>query len=202
MWSSFRTAGGLALAAAALMSATSLASAEEQPTVERFTATTISMAPADIELRIDVREWSDEAARSAVLHALASDADASTALRELPTFGYVWRSDSGVGYSVKYAHRVETQDGERVTFVTDTRLGAHDFRPWAASGGPSVPELDYSVIELYLPSGGGGDGSLSLGANVELDRENSLVHLEAPANAPRLLTDAKLEPKPYWAQGS
>jgi hypothetical protein len=202
MWSNLKYAGAAALAAAALTAA-NVSYADDQPTsVDRFTATTVSMTPADIQLRIDVREWSDEAGRAAVVDALANESDVATALRELPTLGYVWRSDSGVGYSVKYAHRIETQDGERVTFVTDKKLGAHDFKPWAADGGASVPELDYSVIELYLSDGESGDGSLSLGANVELDRQNQLVHLDAAADAPRLLKDAKLEPKPYWAKGS
>src|SRR5690606_2994838 len=131
-----------------------LSGAEAQaPTVDRFTASTVAMTPADLELRIDIREWSDEESRSAVVAVLASDAVASD-LAALPTLGYVWRSDSGVGYSVKYAHRVDTADGERVTLVTDKRLGVHDFRPWTVDGGWEGETLDYSVIELDLPATG------------------------------------------------
>ena len=192
MWS--RRAARAALAAAATLATAGLAFAQAQlPRVDRFTATTTGMTPADIELRIDVREWSDEAGRSAVVAALAAESDVAAALRELPTLGYVWRSDSGVGYAVKYAHRVATQQGERVTFVTDKRLGAFDFRPWAADGGSGGDELDYSVIELDLTEDGSGDGTLSLAAKVKLDRENRLVQLETAESTPRLLTDARLE---------
>ena len=200
MWS--KRPAARAVLAAAMLAAAGLVCAQNQlPNVERFTATTVSMSPADVELRIDVREWSDEAGRSAVVAALAG-ADVASALRELPTVGYVWRSDSGVGYSVKYAHRVATPEGDRVTFVTDKRLGAYDFKPWTADGTSAGSELDYSVIQLDLADSGSGDGTLSLAAEVKLDREIGLVLLETAEDAPRLLTDAQLEPKPYSAKGS
>jgi hypothetical protein len=205
MWNSGVTsrAVGAALAAASLMAAASLSGAETQTsTVDRFTATTVSMTPAGLGLRIDVREWSDEESRSAVVAVLGGEADVASALSALPTLGYVWRSDSGVGYSVKYAHRVDTAEGERVTFVTDKRLGVHDFKPWTVDGGFDGEPLDYSVIELELPDTGTGDGMLSLAADVMIDQENALVSLEIPEDAPRLLTDAKIEPKPYWSEGS
>lgn len=192
-----------AIAAAGALALASLAFAQNRlPEVDRFTATTVSMTPANIELRIDVREWSDEDGRAAVVAALAEGSNVTQALRALPTLGYVWRSDSGVGYSLKYAHRIDTPEGERITFVTDRRLGAYDFKPWAADGVTENSELEYSVIELRLPENGTGDGTLSLAAEVKLDRENGLVLLEAPADAPRVLADVKLEPKPYWAKGS
>jgi hypothetical protein len=172
------------------------------PAIERFTATTVSMTPAEIGLRIDVREWSDAAARAAVVAALAEDTGASRSLGQMPTIGYVWRSDSGVGYAVKYAHRAETAQGETVTIVTDKRLGAYDFRPWTADAGNVGQTLEYSVIELYLDAGGSGSGTLSLGAAVELDAANALVSLRVDDDAPRLLSGAKVEPRPYWAAGT
>lgn len=197
-----RAARRAALAAAVLMTAGFGQAQAEPASVDRFTATTTSMTPGGIELRIDVREWSDDAARSAVVSALAGEAEVAPALRELPTLGYVWRSDSGVGYSVKYAHRVDTPEGERVTFVTDKELGAYDFKPWAVEGDAKSFDLEYSVIELYLPDNGSGNGTLSLGAEVKLDRENGVVTLEATEHGERLLTNAKMEPKPYTAKGS
>lgn len=156
---------------------------------ERFTATTTAMKPAGLGLRVDVREWSDDAGRTAVLEALADDENAAKTLAGLQTLGYVWQDGSGVGYSVKYAHRVATADGERVTFVTDKRLGAYDRTPWAADAPAAPRELDYSVLELYLDKSGAGAGSLSIAAGVELDSGNGLVGLAA--NAPRVLGDAK-----------
>jgi hypothetical protein len=163
---------------------------------DRFTATTAAMTPRDVTLRIDVREWSDEESRAAVVAALASESGALEALNGLPTLGYVWQSDSAVGHAVKYAHREPAGQGERITFVTDKRLGAYDIRPWRADSAASQVELEYSVIELYLDAGGLGTGSLSLAAAVELDDAGGLVSLAA--DAPRVLANAKAEPKPYW----
>jgi hypothetical protein len=167
---------------------------------DRFTAVTAAMTPRDLGLRFDVREWSDEASRAAVVAALAGGPDAQEALAGLPTQGYVWQNGSGVGYALKYAHRAPAPQGDRVTFVTDKPLGSYDFKPWAADPPAAASELAYSVIELYLDEEGSGVGTLSLTAEVELDETNSLVSLAANG-APHLLVNAKLEPKPYWASG-
>jgi hypothetical protein len=37
-------------------------------------------------------------------------------------------------------------------------------------------------------------------ADVQLDPAGALVSLAADSEAPRVLTNAKLEPKPYWAK--
>jgi hypothetical protein len=175
----------LALASVAAVGVDTLAA----EALERFTATTAAMKPSGTELRIDVREWSDDGGRTAVIEALADDANAAKTLAALPTKGYVWPSGGGVGYAVKYAHRVATQDGERVTFVTDKLLGAYDRAPWTADGPASPRELGYSVIELYIDRGGSGTGSVSLAAGVEVDAANGLVTLAA--NAPRVLANVK-----------
>jgi hypothetical protein len=169
-----------------------------QPNVDRFTATTTSMTPSDVELRIDVLEWSDPASRAAVVAAL-DEPDATRALSELPTLGYVWRSHSAVGSAVKYAHRVVTAEGDRITFVTARRIDATEFRPWTANPESRTAEHDYTVIELYLDDDGG-VGTLSLAAEIQLDRQNALVSLAD--GAPRLLAGAKEEPKPHWARES
>jgi hypothetical protein len=165
---------------------------------DRYTATTASMTPSDVGLRFDVREWSDEAARAEVVAALEGDAEAQQALTRLPTVGYIWKAGSSVGYSVKYAHRTATPEGERITFVTDKRLGAYDLQPWAANPPAATEDLGYSVVELYLEDGSG-VGTLSLAADVRIDAANGLVTL-APDSAPKLLANVKTEPKPYWAK--
>jgi hypothetical protein len=162
---------------------------------DRLSATTASMSPRDVSLRIVLRAWSDEAARAGVVAALSSDSDAPKALASLPTIGHVWQSGSAVGYAVKYAHRAPASQGERITVVTDRRLGAYDLKPWAADPPAAAPaEIGYSVIELYLGENGQGTGTLSFAAEVQVDSANALVSL-AP-DAPRVLANAKLEPKP------
>ncbi len=163
---------------------------------ERFSATTASMTPRDVSLRIVLREWSDEAARAEVVAALSGDSDVPKALASLPTIGHVWQSGSPVGYGVKYAHRAPAPEGERITVVTDRRLGAYDLKPWTADPPAAPPaEIGYSVIELYLRENGQGAGTLSLAAEVQVDSANALVSL-AP-DAPRVLANAKLEPNAY-----
>jgi hypothetical protein len=163
---------------------------------DTFTMTTTAMTPRDVTLRINLRAWSDDAGRAAAVAALADEGNAQAALAGLPSLGHVWQSGSPVGYAVKYAHRVSTPQGERITFITDRRLGSYESKPWTAEK-PAAQELPYSVIELYLDGGGSGAGSLSLAADVQVDEAEALVSLGA--DAPRVLADAQREPKPYWA---
>lgn len=164
--------------------------------IERFSASTTAMTPRDVQLRIDVREWSDDAARAAVLAALGSDAqDVQKALAELPSIGYVWQNGSPVGYSVKYAHRAPAAQGERITFVTDKRLGGYERKPWAADQpAGAAPDMGYSVIELYLDAAGAGVGTLSLAAEVKLDEGAGLVSLAEAA--PQVLANATAVTRP------
>jgi hypothetical protein len=160
---------------------------------DRFTAVTDAMTPSGVSLRIDVRQWSDADARAAAVEALGGG-DAAKALAELPTVGYVWQLGSGVGYAVKYAHRVPAADGgERLTFVTDRRLGRYELKPWSANATGAPSDAPYSVVELYLDAGGKGSGTLSLAASVKIDAEQALVSLEP--GAPAVLKDAAAQPR-------
>jgi len=158
---------------------------------EMFTATTANMTPAGVNLRMQVIQWQEAAARTEVVATLAAGTDASTPLAKLPTVGYVWPNGSPVGYSVKYAsHATEPNGNERVTLVTDKRLGSYDFKGWsvATAAGSDKP---YSVIELELNSAGTGTGTLSLGGEVLLDEAAGTVALKP--GAPSLLTNVKRE---------
>ncbi|HET8697918.1 MAG TPA: hypothetical protein VFO94_10555 [Gammaproteobacteria bacterium] len=190
------TRAGLLAAAAALLAAASAAPAADtgKTEVDRFTASTVAMTPRDESLRIDVRQWSDDAGRAAAVEALGGGADTPKALAALPTLGYLWRSKSSVGYAIKYAHRTSTPTGQRLTFVTDKRLGAYDLERWAADAGGSKEDLPYSVVELYLNGGGSGDGTLSLAAGVKVDKDAGLVSLDAGPGSTHVLTDAKAVP--------
>jgi len=183
--------------AAALLAAAAAHAADSAPAqLDRFTATTTAMTPRGEVLRIDVRQWSGDAGRAAVVEALGRGAETPKALASLPTLGYVWRSHSSVGYAIKYAYRTATSTGERVTFVTDKRLGAYDLERWAADASPPPAALEYSVVELYFNGSTGGDGTLSLAAEVKVDATAGVVSLAADAGSPRVLTGAKRETKP------
>jgi len=200
MWVEWIDVRAAACAAALLLAATTRVAADSTGLLvpDRFTAITTGMTPRGLELRIDIRKWSDETSRTAAVAALSTRFAASKALANLPTLGYVWDGNGAVGYAVKYAHRTWTPEGQRVTFVTEKNLGNYDIKPWAADPPLGRPDPGYSVIELYLDARGRGEGALSLASEVRVDVVNRAVSL-APG-APRLLANAVLQPKPYLAR--
>jgi hypothetical protein len=178
-----------AMAAIALFISLSAHGAGPRLVADTFTATTANMTPAGVNLRMQVIQWQEAAARTEVVATLAAGADASAPLAKLPTVGYVWPNGSPVGYSVKYANRTpEPAGNERVTLVTDKRLGSYDFKGWSAAtaGGNDKP---YSVIELELNSSGTGTGTFSLGAEVLLDEAAGTVALKPGGQS--LLTNVR-----------
>lgn len=167
---------------------------------DTFTATTTAMTPSEVTLRIEVKEWPDTDARKAVLSALSSATDIQKSLSDFSTLGYVWPSNSSVGYSVKYAHRSTIDSGQRVTFVTDKTVGAYGNKAWKAADAAGNSELEYSVIELYLDGDGVGSGTMSVAAEVDINTEDGIVTLNKTEATSHVLKDAKQEPKPYWAE--
>jgi hypothetical protein len=180
------TLGLLAMAAAA----PPIASAAPQQIAGAFTATTANMTPAGVNLRMQILHWQEADARAEVVATLAAGADAATPLSKLPTAGYVWPNGSPVGYSVKYAHRAPQADGgERITLVTDRRLGSYEFKGWSVANPAAEGDAPYSVIELVIGSSGAGTGTFSLGGEAVLDEAAGTV---APnAGAPSLLTNVQ-----------
>lgn len=165
------------------------AAAEVRRVQDTFTATTSGMTPAGVNLRMQVLEWSSDAARADVIAVL----DDAAALAKLPTAGYVWPAGSPVGYTVKYAHRSTTDDGlERITFVTDKPVGSYDFKKWSAAAPAALPAASYSVIELYVDTAGTGVGNLSLAAEVVVDEATSTVTLARGGS--EVLADVKRQP--------
>jgi len=159
---------------------------------DTFTATTANMTPAGESLRIQIIEWQEAEARTNAVATLAAGADASPPLAKLPTVGYIWPKGSPVGYSVKYAHREPQSDGaERITLVTDKRLGSYDFKGWSTPSPGASSEAPYSVVELDLSSSGSGTGTLSLASEVVLDEQAGTVTLKP--GAPTLLTKVERE---------
>lgn len=196
------TASGAVATIAVVSGALSLsatADAQQQPVPDTYLAVTTNMTPAEVELKADVLRWSSDDERAAVIAALESGDDPAAALRDLPTVGVVWRSGSAVGHSIKYAYRADTADGgERITLVTDKRIGSTSFVPWEADDPAGDAPLDYSVIEMTVGAGAEGQGSMSLAAPITIDTESSMVSLDFAGGTP-VLTHVRKAPKPYWA---
>jgi hypothetical protein len=185
------TLGALAIVAALPGSV----SAAPQQLAGTYTATTANMTPAGLDLRMQIIQWQEADARAEVVATLAAGADAATPLGKLPTVGYVWPKGSPVGYSLKYAHRAPQPDGsERITLVTDRRLGSYDFKGWSVANGaaPSAAapsDVPYSVIELVIDGSGAGTGTFSLAGAALLDEAAGTVALNA--DSPSLLTNVQ-----------
>ena len=174
--------------------------ASANKSLDRFTAVTTAMTPKDVTLRFDMLRWSDDASRVDAVAALG-ESDPTAALRKLPTLGYIWLSSSPVGFAVKYAHRSEAPDGgERITFVTEKRLDYYDFKKWMPEPPFAAKDTGYGVVELYLNAHRQGSGTFSLVADVKVNETNAQVSLADVA--PRVLTNAKAEPKPYWERST
>lgn len=181
-----------AMAALPLALASEALAAGPRKLADTLTATTANMTPAGVDLRVQIFDWQDAAARAEAVASISAGAEAATPLAKLPTAGYVWQSGSPVGYTVKYAHRETLPDGgERITLVTDRRLGSFDFKGWAVAPPAVLNDLSYSVIELNLSGSGTGTGRASLAGKVLLDEQAGTVTLDS--GAPTLLTDVKRE---------
>lgn len=186
--------------AAVALANPALAQSEGRVAYDTFLATTTDMSPEGVTLRIVVREWPDDVARAAVTGVLAEADDVASALAELPSVGVVWRSGSGVGHALKYAHREQTDSGqERLTFVTEKPIDSYSFGKWEIEGTESRPDPGYTVIELMLDESGSGMGTLSLAADVSVDQDSASVSLVSDGDTPVVLADAHEQPKPYWA---
>jgi len=183
------------MAAAASFMASKAFAAGPRLVADAFTATTANMTPAGVSLRMQILEWQETDARAEAVATLAAGAEAATPLAKLPTVGYVWPNGSPVGYSVKYAYREPQTDGrERITLVTDRRLGSYDFKGWSVASPGAKSDALYSVIELEIDGSGNGTGTISLVGEVVIDEGAGTVRLNTSAGVPSLLTNVKREP--------
>ncbi len=172
---------------------------------DRFTATTVNMDPAGEDLAIDLLRWSTDEDRRAVLdvimnHATEDGEDAELSeLIDLPTLGYVWPSSSGLGYSLKYAHRIEMSDGgEHITLVTNRRLGTYGRAPWKPTDMTDTLSIrPFTVIELRLDSTGKGEGKFSAATDIVFDMKSGTVALEDYDASPVLLESVSRRAQPY-----
>lgn len=189
---------GILAVALSFGSAFNRVAAQDRKIPDTYKAVTTNMTPSEIELKADVLQWSTEEERKAVIAALMDADDPAAALSKLPTIGVVWRSGSAVGDAIKYATRTTAPDGsERITLVTDKRVGASSFNAWTADDSSADAGLDYSVIDMSTS----GQGTMSLGAEVMIDTDTNTVSLKHDSGA-ALLTNVRKEPKPYWASAN
>jgi hypothetical protein len=118
------------------------------------------------------------------------EASLAAALKKAPTIGVLWTSET-VGYSIKYAYRIQPPGGgERIILATDRRVGAWS-NLWKPA--PNVPASDYafSIIELLLNAGGQGEGKGVVGGKIVVDSDAKSIALDGYTALPVILKSVK-----------
>src|SRR5688500_2055548 len=109
----------------------------------------------------------------------------TAAIAAAPTVGFIW-GDGPTGYSIKYAWRSSTPEGqERIVLATDRRLGAHA-PSWPAATGAAA-DAEYTVLEIRIDQKGTGQAKASLAAPIVVDAAAKTLALDGYATAPVLL---------------
>jgi len=160
-------------------------------TTERFTAAAINMnngAAGTIE--IVVNRWSTDTERDrlmSVMRERGPDKLLDT-LQDLPRVGY-FRTPDSIGWDIHFARRTAGKDGgERVTLVTDRRIGF-----WEAANQPRSIDYPFTVVELRLNGDGEGEGKMSLATKIIADKDNNIITLENYDLTPVQLKNVKRE---------
>jgi len=160
-------------------------------TAERFTAAAINMNNGTAgTIEIVVNRWSTDAERDRLMSVMLERGPDKLldALQDLPRVGY-FRTPDSIGWDVHFARRTPGADGgERVTLVTDRRIGF-----WEASRQPRSIDYPFTVIELRLNRDGEGQGKMSVATKIIADKDNNIITLENYDLQPVQLTNVKRE---------
>jgi hypothetical protein len=114
----------------------------------------------------------------------------TAAIGKAPTVGYIWTNEV-VGYSIKYAHRMEMPGGgQRIILATDRRLGAYN-NAWKPTGSATPTAYEFTLVELRLDAKGLGEGRTSLTGKVVIDNDAKILALENYGTTPVTLATVK-----------
>lgn len=132
-------------------------------------------------ITIDIRRWSTEEERGKLFTAYSQGPQqAAEGMQKAESVGYIWRSGSGLGQSVRYAFDTKLPDGrQRVVLVTTDNILEWNRRPGTVSSEPAPP---LTVVELRLPASGPGEGKMS--AKVQTDAAGQLLSIDGYDAAP------------------
>lgn len=166
-------------------------SAQTMGTPERYTASAldINTGRAGI-IDITVDRWSSEAQRDALISTMVKKGPEKLldALQDMARVGH-FGAPGNLSWDLRFARRAPLPDGgERVTLVTDRRIGF-----WEAANQPRSFDYPFSVIELRLNADGKGDGTLSIATKVIYDKKENMITLENYGTSPVRLTNVTRE---------
>lgn len=158
---------------------------------ERFTASAIDIntgRAGNIDITVD--RWSSEAQRNALISTMIEKGPEKLldALQDMPPVGH-FGAPGNLSWDLRFARRAPLPDGgERVTLVTDRRIGF-----WEAANQPRSIDYPFSVIELRLNADGEGEGKLSIATKVIYDKKDNMITLENYQTSPVRLTNVRRE---------
>lgn len=162
------------------------------PEGQRFTAFAVSMTngatgrTSKLELVID--RWSTSADRDDLAAALAQQGPDGLLKRmqARPRIGFVHVAGR-IGNDIQFARQVPQADGaRRVVIVLPRRLSFNEVNPSS-----TTEDYPYTVIELHLDAAGGGDGKMSVGAKVKVNKGSDQIEHEDYSGGAVLLKDVK-----------
>ena len=188
-----RRGTALAFVLAGIVAASVLTNAQTKTNgpIEHIAATSVNVTGAGDPVRIDLLRWSTDAEREQLLSVFTkSEKELAAALEKAPTLGYLWTSESA-GYSLRYAYRVQTPEGERLIFATDRRLGSWNPQLWKPVGNAASPDYPFTLIELRFNRRGEGEGKASLTTKITADGQAKTLALDNYAAATVVLKGVK-----------
>jgi len=178
-----------ALAATVLL--TLVASAQTLGTPERFTASAINTNNASVgTIDITVNRWSTDKQRDALMAVMLEKGPDKLleAIQDMPSAGH-FGTPGNLSWDLRFARRTALPDGgERVTLVTDRRIGF-----WEATRQPRSFDYPFTVIELRLNADGEGEGKMSIATKVIVDKDQNMITLENYNLQPVMLTHVRRE---------
>ena len=181
-----------AITLATLVALTTVAAAQTART-DGFRGTIVNVAGQDGKtLSVDLIRWSTDAERDKVTAAAGKgDTALLDVLKGMPTLGYVWTGES-VGYQVRYAFKGPQPNGsERIIVATDRPVGSYSLSPWKPAPPAAATSYAFTVIEVRLPKGGGGEAKTSLASKVTTDAAAKTLALDNYAAAPVIVKNVR-----------
>jgi hypothetical protein len=187
---SFRRFAAAAIVCSAIW-VTAGAFAQTIGTPERFTASAIDINSGRAgNIDITVERWSSEAQRDVLISTMLEKGPEKLldALQDMPRVGH-FGAPGNLSWDLHFARRAPLPDGgERVTLVTDRRIGF-----WESANQPRSIDYPFTVIELRLNADGEGEGTLSIATKVIYDKKENMITLENYQTSPARLTNVKRE---------
>jgi len=170
---------------------TLVASAQTLGTPERFTASAINTNNASVgTIDITVNRWSTDKQRDALMAVMLEKGPDKLleAIQDMPSAGH-FGTPGNLSWDLRFARRTPLPDGgERVTLVTDRRIGF-----WEATRQPRSFDYPFTVIELRLNADGEGEGKMSIATKVIVDKDQNMITLENYDLQPVMLTHVRRE---------